>query len=71
MMSADPQKKPLTFWRIFNPALFPDARPGEPGPRLPYVNQLAMHSRDYIACHSWLPEDADEDSLLYDSPSII
>jgi hypothetical protein len=68
MLSADPSVQPLTFWRIFNPAPFPDAVPGEPDPRIAvargYVDNVTAMSPEFMAGHPWIADDADEDSLL-------
>lgn len=68
MLSVDPTVQPLTFWRIFNPAPFPDAVPGEPDPRIAvargYVDNVTAMSPDFMAGHPWIADDVDEDSLL-------
>lgn len=68
MMSADPGVQGLTFWRILNPAPFPDAGPGEPDPRIAmaeeYVSLLEQYHPEFIAGHPWQTHEPDEDSLL-------
>jgi len=68
MMSADPGVQALSFWRMLNPAPFPDAAPGEPDPRIAeadeYVRLLEQHHPAFIAAHPWQTHEPDEDALL-------
>jgi Sulfotransferase family len=70
MMSADPHVQALYFWRVFNPAQFPnaDSDPFAPDPRIEVTRQacamLQALSPDYMAAHPTLAEDVEEELLL-------
>lgn len=68
MMSRHPAVQRLSFWRILNPAPFPDARPGEPDPRIALAAEferlVAQHFPDLMAAHPWQVGEPDEESLL-------
>lgn len=68
MMSADPHVQALYFWRLFNPARFPDADPDAPDPRIEVARQasgmLQALSPGFMAAHPTLAEEVDEELLL-------
>ena len=71
MMSADPQVQALKFWRVFNPARFPNGDTSDkftPDPRIEVARQAATMLQamapDYMAAHPTLAEDVEEELLL-------
>lgn len=68
MMSANPNVHKFYFWRLLNPARFPDADPTQPDPRIEVANQTATMLQtmypNFMAVHPTLPEEVDEDLFL-------
>ncbi len=69
MLSVDPQFQSQAFWRLLNPAPFPDSRPDQLDPRIEAARQMITAIKatdpDAFAAHSFAAEDADEDNHLF------
>ncbi len=67
-MSADPDVMRLDYWRMFNPAPFPDAVPGQEDPRIDAARQaIAMMGQlmpKWMDSHPTAAEEVDEDVFL-------
>ena len=67
MMSADPHVQELTFWRVLNPAPFPDELPGDPAGRRDFARMVegdAQANEEFLASHEHRADEAEEDSML-------
>jgi hypothetical protein len=68
MLACDPGMQSLPFWKILNPVPFPDARPGEPDPRLliarQFVEIMQLHHPDLLALHPFVPEEPEEEVVM-------
>ena len=67
-MSADPDVQRLDYWRLFNPAPFPNAVPGKEDPRIDAARQaIAMMAQlmpKWMDSHPTAAEEVDEDVFL-------
>lgn len=68
VLSADPQAQPMTYWRMMNPAPFPDEVPGNPAERIAVaegvVQMLADQFPGFMARHPTEARQPDEEVLL-------
>ena len=68
MMSADPGVQSLLYWRLVNPATFPNAVPGAEDPRIEAGRQaVAMMMQvapGFLASHPTCYDQADEETFL-------
>lgn len=68
LLCADPNTQSPTYWRLFNPAPFPDEQPGDPSPRIEAakaaVAALNSLSPGSIARHPTNALEADEEIFL-------
>ena len=79
MLGCDPGVQTLPFWRILNPAPFPEARPGEIDPRLVlargYVEAMSVQAPDVLELHPFVADEPEEEVLLLEmtcrSPSAV
>lgn len=67
-LSASPQALPMLYWRMMNPAPFPDEEPGKPVGRIQAareaVSMLREHFPGFVARHPTEAEVPDEEVLL-------
>jgi hypothetical protein len=79
MLGCDPSVQTLPFWRILNPAPFPEARSGEVDPRLVlargHVEAMSLQAPDVLELHPFVADEPEEDVLLLEmtcrSPSAV
>ena len=79
MLGCDPGVQTLPFWRILNPAPFPDTRQGEVDPRLvlarSYVEAMSAQAPDVLELHPFVADEPEEEVLLLEmtcrSPSAV
>ncbi|EHB55622.1 hypothetical protein MycrhDRAFT_2816 [Mycolicibacterium rhodesiae JS60] len=79
MLGCDPGVQTLPFWRILNPAPFPDAREGEVDPRLVlargHVEAMSAQAPDVLELHPFVADEPEEEVLLLEmtcrSPSAV
>ena len=68
MLSAPDSVQKTLFWRLWNPARFPDAAPGQPDPRIRAVgtsNVLSADNPVMEAGHRIAEQEVEEDWTLY------
>src|SRR5690606_3699950 len=68
MLSAPDSVQKAVFWRLWNPARFPDARDGEPDPRIEAANFSNLTTADnpeLDAAHHMAHTEVEEEWLLY------
>lgn len=68
MLSAPDNVQKTTFWRLWNPARFPDTVPGREDPRIAAANFSALMTDDkpeLAAAHHMAHTEVEEDWLLY------
>ena len=69
LMSADPAMQRLEFWRVYNPAPFPNEPPGNPAGRIAVVQALEdairAHNPALFSVHQFKAREAEEDWLLH------
>ena len=67
ILSAPNNVQKMAFWRLWNPAPFPDAIPGQPDPRIAQAgsaNLVATDNSAVHAAHHMEEQEVDEDWLL-------
>lgn len=68
ILSADPQAQGMLYWKMMNPAPFPDEEPGKPIARIQAaqaaVAMLTEHFPGFVARHPTEAEQPDEEVLL-------
>ena len=69
MLSAVPGVQKAYFWRLLNPAPFPDADPSQPDPRIAAAEEaagiMAEVAPDMVAAHSMIADEVDEEFHLH------
>jgi hypothetical protein len=67
-LSADPHVLATPAWMMFNPAPFPHERPGDPGPRIAWAEQMMSAvtntAATYQKMHEFKALEADESSFV-------
>ena len=68
MMAADPDTQPLHYWRLLNPAPFPNAVAGQEDPRIEVARQtmamMVQLAPGFMASHPTFADQPDEETFL-------